>query len=33
MTRKGGTDVRHAGSHGVTYESVRHSKFGLLYSV
>ena len=26
MTRKGRSDVSHAGSHGVTYENVRHSQ-------
>ena len=33
MMRKGTTDVSHAGPHGVAYESVRLSKFGLLYSI
>ena len=33
MMRKGRRDVSHAGPHGVAYESLRHSKFGLVYSV
>ena len=33
MTRKGRTDMSHVGLHGVAYESVKHSKFRLLYSV